>query len=194
MAGREARGVRTVADLTRAVRSLARHFKTDTVVVVGSQAVLLTWPDAPAPMRLSPEIDAYPANYRQWEAANPGSEASEEVNALFGYGSHFHEEFGFFIDGVDESTARLPQGWRERCRVLEIEDRGVTIKAIAPRMEDLIVAKLHGLREKDRAYIHACHQAYSLDVGQLKALMRQCAADPVIEAEALAFLDGLSRP
>jgi hypothetical protein len=65
VADREARNVRTVADLVRAVRSVARHFKTDTVVIVGSQAVLLTWPEAPAALRTSPEIDAYPANAAQ---------------------------------------------------------------------------------------------------------------------------------
>jgi hypothetical protein len=33
--------VRTIEDLERAVRALAAHFETDTVVIVGSQSVLL---------------------------------------------------------------------------------------------------------------------------------------------------------
>src|SRR5258708_7846831 len=113
MADREARQLRTVADLIRAVRSLARHFNTDTVIIFGCQAVLLTWPDAPALMRASPEIDAYPANAKEWERQHPGSEASEEVNALFGSMSAFHRTFKFYIDGVDETTASLPPGWRD---------------------------------------------------------------------------------
>lgn len=100
--------VRTIDDLHRAVRALAVHFDTDVVVIVGSQSVLLEWPDAPVLMRTSGEIDAYPGNIREWEAKNPGDLASEEINVLFGWGSQFHETFGFYIDGVDETTAKLP--------------------------------------------------------------------------------------
>ena len=61
--------LRTVEDLQRVVRALAREFKTDTVFIIGSQAILMSWPDAPASMRGTPEIDAYPANARMWEIA-----------------------------------------------------------------------------------------------------------------------------
>jgi len=191
--GREARDTRTVEDLVRAVRSLTRHFNTDTIVIVGSQAVLLFWPDAPVLMRTSNEIDAYPENYGQWEASNPGELASEEINAFFGYGSQFHQQFGFFIDGVDETTATLPPGWRSRAKVLEIDDGGRRVRAVAPQLDDLLVAKLHRLREKDRAFIAACHEARPLDIDRLKELMGQCASSPEIKASALAFLDRLSR-
>jgi hypothetical protein len=84
--------LQTEGDLRRAVRSLARHFKTDTVIMIGSQSILVDWPDAPVQMRLSGEIDAYPANARAWEKANPGLLASEEINALFGYDSDGEDE------------------------------------------------------------------------------------------------------
>jgi len=38
------------------------------VIIVGSQAILLTWPDAPVVMKITPEIDIYPENNRDWEA------------------------------------------------------------------------------------------------------------------------------
>lgn len=88
--------VRTIEDLDRAIRSMARYFKTDVIVIIGSQSVLLDWPDAPELLRTSGEIDAYPGNIREWEIENPELEASEEVNALFGWGSSFHESFGFY--------------------------------------------------------------------------------------------------
>jgi hypothetical protein len=50
--------LRTEEDLQRVVRALAREFKTDTVFIIGSQAILMSWPDAPGVMRASPEIDA----------------------------------------------------------------------------------------------------------------------------------------
>jgi hypothetical protein len=46
---------------------LCRHFGADAVIVVGSQAILATWPDAPIVLRSSGEIDAYPANAKDWE-------------------------------------------------------------------------------------------------------------------------------
>lgn len=61
--------VRTIDDLERAVRALTRHFNCDTAIIIGSQAILVGWPNAPVIMRTSPEIDAYPANAREWEAA-----------------------------------------------------------------------------------------------------------------------------
>ena len=61
----EGTDVRTVADLDRAVRALCEYFKTDTTIIIGSQAILVGWPDAPAIMRTSVEIDAYPCNARE---------------------------------------------------------------------------------------------------------------------------------
>ena len=70
-------------------------------------------PGAPREMRFSRDIDAYPANARAWQAEH-NVEASEEINALFGYGSQFAKTHGFYIDGVDERTAMLPRDWRSR--------------------------------------------------------------------------------
>ena len=103
-------GLRTLADLERAVRALCFHFETDAIVIVGSQAILAIWPDAPALLRRSGEIDAYPANAREWQIKNQGMEASEEVFALFGEASPFHLAHGFYIDGVDETTRGMGGG------------------------------------------------------------------------------------
>ena len=107
---------RTTEDIERAVRALAHEFKTDTVFIIGSQAILMSWPDAPEIMRGSPEIDAYPENARVWEieeakqSDGPTVEASEHIHGLFGEGSLFHGTHGFYI-----STAwtRERRGYRE---------------------------------------------------------------------------------
>ena len=59
--------LRTYDDLLRVVRALAYEFKTDTVFIVGSQAILASMPDAPEAARESPEIDAFPQNAKIWE-------------------------------------------------------------------------------------------------------------------------------
>jgi hypothetical protein len=45
--------------LERVVRAFAREFKTATVFIVGSQAILATMPGAMPEVRQSPEIDAF---------------------------------------------------------------------------------------------------------------------------------------
>ena len=86
------RPIRTLSDLDHAVRALATEFKADKVFIIGSQGILLGWPDAPTLMRLSPEIDAFPGNARIWElqeqTKHPDlkAEASEQIDALFGNG------------------------------------------------------------------------------------------------------------
>lgn len=114
------------------MRVLCAHFKTDAVVIIGSQAILASWPDAPMLLRRSGEIDAYPINAREWEAKNPGLEASEEIFALFGEASAFHLAHGFYIDGVDEATAMLPKDWRTREQRRLVKDGPKTLYAIAP--------------------------------------------------------------
>jgi hypothetical protein len=182
--------VRTVGDLDRAVRTLSSYFHTNAVVIVGSQSVLVGWPDAPVLMRTSGEIDAYPANARLWERDNPGSEASEEIAAMFGQDSPFAMQYGFYIDGVDDQTAKLPPGWQKRAVFREVQGKAA-VHAIAPSTEDMIVAKLYRLVEKDRAYIEAYHEVRTLDIGLLKSRFLECGHPHAFEERAFRFLDGL---
>src|SRR5262249_41654972 len=153
----ETRRFRTWEDLERTVRAIATEFKTDKVFIIGSQAMLLSWPDAPHEMKASLEIDAFPENARVWEIEEKQKhpdqtpEASEHIDALFGMGSHFHRTHGFYIDGVDEKTAKLPAGWAERAVVRQVDVGGRRALAIAPCPEDLIVSKLARLDDKDKA-------------------------------------------
>lgn len=183
--------VRTVNDLDRAVRALAKHFKTNTVIIVGSQSVLVGWPGAPREMKTSGEIDAYPANARAWELANPGLEASEEINALFGQGSDFHKAHGFYIDGVDEGTAKLPPDWKGRAVGYDLRQDGAQIRVIAPCTEDMVVAKLHRLVEKDVCYIKACDQARALDLKIVRERLLSCNPPPEIVSRAAALFKEL---
>jgi hypothetical protein len=39
--------IRTLDDLDRTVRAIATEFQTDKIFIIGSQGILLAWPDAP---------------------------------------------------------------------------------------------------------------------------------------------------
>jgi hypothetical protein len=78
---------------------------------------------------------------------------------------------GFSIDGVDRSTAVLPDGWRER--LVKVSNANTAAPSGRPRYtgwcldpEDLCVAKLCALREKDQDFVAALLDAglVNLDV------------------------------
>ncbi len=185
------RPVRDRDDLLRAARSVAAHFQADRVIVVGSQAILLTWPDAPMALKITPEIDLYPENNRDWEARNPGFEASEEISALFGEMSAFHQRFGFYLDGVDENTAQMPPDWMERVATAEIDVYGRTAVIVCPAIQDVVVSKLHRLAEKDVDFIRECVAAGRIEVASVLAGLHATNPAPAILSRAQSLLEGL---
>jgi hypothetical protein len=191
--------LRTEEDLQRVVRALAREFETDTVFIIGSQAILMSWADAPGVMRASPEIDAYPANARMWEIAEGDKadgiprEASEHIDGLFGSGSPFHRTHGFFIDGTDENTAKLPQGWNSRAIVRRLDVDGRMVKAVAPAPEDLLVSKLARLDDKDKAFVQAYHSSRPLDIALIEQRIAATNLDPTMAARAVTFVRNLAK-
>jgi uncharacterized nucleotidyltransferase DUF6036 len=193
------RPLRTLEDVERAVRAVATVFKTDKVFIIGSQSILLAWPSAPSVMRTSPEIDLYPENAKAWEAEekkkhpDESPEASEQIDALFGSGSQFHQTHGFYIDGVDESTATLPADWRARAviRLIDVGERTVT--AIAPCPEDLIVSKLARLDDKDKSFIEAYYSERPLDVSVIEERIGLSDFESQIAQRARGYIRDLAR-
>ena len=193
------RPVRTLEDLERTVRAIATEFKTDKIFIIGSQSILLAWPDAPPVMRTSPEIDAFPDNAKIWEAREKvkhpeqSPEASEHIDALFGNGSQFHQTHGFYIDGVDENTAVLPASWQARAVVRRVDVGGRVVTAVAPCPEDIIVAKLARLNDKDRAFIETYHSARPLDASLIEERIRLSDFAPAIADRAFVYIRHLTR-
>lgn len=170
-------------DLERAIRSVAYHFDTDRVFIIGSQALLIGRTDLPRTLRMSVEIDIYPDNADTWESKQEAnSEASEEINALFGDGSDFHRTHGFYIDGVDKNTAMLPSDWLTRAQTLEVNlGSGKTVQAIAPEPADLIAAKLARGEPKDVRFASLCLHHGLAKHGEIKQRL-----EDILKAEALA--------
>src|SRR5438552_1041617 len=74
-------------------------------VVVGSQSILGPIPNPPPELIMSMEADIYPMN---------AEEKADKIDGALGEGSQFHETFGYYAQGVDSTTACLPQGWKDR--------------------------------------------------------------------------------
>ena len=133
------------SQLEHIIRAAAGNADTTEIVVIGSQAVLGTYPDAPDELLVSMEADVFPRDRPQ---------DSILIDGGIGERSIFHETFGYYAHGVDETTATLPEGWRERLVPIRNENtRGATGWCL--EVHGLAVSKLVAGREKDRAFIAA---------------------------------------
>lgn len=114
-------------------------------IIVGSQAILGSVPDAPAELVVSQEVDLY----------TPQSEyASDLIDGSIGERSPFHETFGYYAHGIGPETAVLPTRWRSRASIVESANTG-GVRGICPHPSDLAVSKLVAWREKDRDFVQA---------------------------------------
>jgi len=65
------------------------------IVVIGSQAILGTFPNAPVELLASIEADVFPRDR---------PDDSILIDGTIGERSLFHETFGYYAHGVDETT------------------------------------------------------------------------------------------
>ena len=114
-------------------------------IVIGSQAILGRFPDAPRELRQSMEADLYP-KFRP--------ELAAEIEGSLGRYSQFDSTFGYWADGVSPGTATLPSGWEQRLIPLSNENTGGAIGwCLEPH--DLAFSKLAARREKDITFVRA---------------------------------------
>lgn len=117
-------------------------------VIVGSQAILGAFPNAPAEVLVSQEVDLYAPN---------DEAASDLIDGSIGEKSPFHDTFGYYAHGVGPSTAVLPPQWRTRAVSVRSEATG-GVTGICPHPVDLAVSKLAAGRDKDREFVRALLQ------------------------------------
>jgi hypothetical protein len=111
------------ADLEHVVAAAAQIVGEDEFVVVGSQAILGSYPDAPASLLRSQEADVYPRN---------SPEKAIRIDGAIGDGSYFHQTHGYYAHAVGPETAKAPAGWEERLVPVQVPPR-VRSKRTPPR-------------------------------------------------------------
>ena len=112
-------------------------------VVIGSQAVLGSHPEAPESLLRSMEADLYPRR-------SPGK--ADAIDGALGDGSQFHRSFGYYAHGVGPETAQAPAGWEERLVALSVRSRpgsGRAAVAFCLEVHDLVLAKCVAGRQRD---------------------------------------------
>lgn len=133
------------SELEHLIRAAADISDDDEIVIIGSQAVLGQFPDAPAELCVSMEADVFPRNHpERWDV----------IDGSIGELSPFHTTFGYYAQGVEEATAVLPDGWKTRLiPVCNENTRGAT--GLCLEIHDLLISKYVAGREKDHRFAGA---------------------------------------
>ncbi len=152
--------------LEHAIRTSCQIAGLTEVIIVGSQAILGTYTEdeLPSYATRSAEIDVLPIADDNDEIVRLG----DEIEGVAGEFSPFAELHGFNIDGVDLQTSALPGGWR--VRLVKVQNPNTAAPSGEPQFigwcldkEDLCVAKLCALREKDQNFVDALITADLVD-------------------------------
>jgi hypothetical protein len=131
------------AALEHILRAAAAIANERDFIVIGSQAILGQYPTAPESLLMSIEADVYPRY---------APERSDVVDGAIGELSDFHQTFGYYAHGVDQTTAILPEGWMDRLIRVENENTGGAI-GWCLEAHDLAAAKLAAGRDQDREFV-----------------------------------------
>ena len=83
------------SELEHLIRASGDIADDDEIIVIGSQAILGQFPDAPARLLISMEADIFPKNK---------PEMADIIDGAIGEGSSFHEVHGYYAQGAPTRT------------------------------------------------------------------------------------------
>jgi hypothetical protein len=157
-------------ELEHVIRAAATVAGESEIVVVGSQAILGQFPNAPHTLLFSQEADVYPRER---------PEKAIEIDGAMGDGSQFHETFGYYAHGVGPETAKAPVGWQDRLvpvRVPLLAGQEAQATGWCMEAHDLVLAKLAAGRKRDMEF---AQEAIRNDIVQPQELLRRVADLPL---------------
>ena len=173
----------TRAELEHAIRAACDVSRDTQVWVFGSQAILGQYPDAPAPLRMSAEVDLSPKNrVGQIDA----------IDGALGELSRFHDAFGFYVHGVSIDSAILPAGWKDRvvevCNENTRGNSGLCVEA-----HDVAASKLAAFREKDRDFVRVLLAEELITPRKLVQRLRRLSLPPDRIQSLIRWVDATNR-
>ncbi|MDJ0699132.1 MAG: DUF6036 family nucleotidyltransferase [Woeseiaceae bacterium] len=131
------------SELEHIIRASGAIADDDEIIIIGSQAILGQFPDAPVQLLVSMEADIYPKS---------DPRKADLVDGAIGEGSSFHEVHGYYAQGVGEKTATLPKDWQSRLIAVNNENtNGVTGYCL--EVHDLAISKMIAMRPKDLEFV-----------------------------------------
>ncbi|MBL3685681.1 hypothetical protein D3248_01750 [Leucobacter zeae] len=136
-------------DLEHVILAACKIAQQDQVLVIGSQSILGTYSEFELPEESthSTEADVFPL-------FDDDGSRSTLIDGTIGELSPFHQQFGYYAQGVDRRTATLPTGWPSRLVPVRNENTEYRTGWCLD-VHDLCVAKLVANRDKDRSFLKA---------------------------------------
>jgi hypothetical protein len=152
----------TRQQLEHIIRAAAATSNTSEIVVIGSQSILGAFPDAPVELLNSMEADVFPRE---------SPERSIVIDGAIGEESLFHQTFGYYGHGVDETTSILPADWQDRLvKISNANTMGATGWCLDPH--DLAISKLIAGRPKDLEFVDTMLANQMLDMRTLQQRLK----------------------
>lgn len=168
-------------EFEHAIRAAGAVLGVREVLVIGSQALHASVAgELPVEASRSVEVDV--------AAMSDDAEGrmADLIDGSIGEASMFHATFGYYAQGVVETTAVLPAGWRERLVRFETPGtNGVVAWCLEPH--DLWVSKAIAGRPKDLEFCRALLDRELVRCDRLRERLAQVEAlDPRVRAAAAA--------
>lgn len=117
-------------------------------VIVGSQSMLGPVPNPEAVFTVSMEADIYPLE---------APELADKIDGAIGEGSQFHDNHGYYAQGVGPETALLPGDWMHRVHRVQNANTNDRV-GFCLDVLDLFLSKAAAGRDKDREFCMALMQ------------------------------------
>lgn len=146
-------------------------------IIIGTQSLHGKHPDMADDIVRSAEVDLI---------AKRDASRTEWLNVI-GQDSSFHQQFGYYADAVDETTATLPRGWKGRLVNLPSGDTGGVV-GLCLDPHDLAIAKYVACREKDVVFTRELARRGIVSNDRLLALLEQTAVSEEIRKRIIAHI------
>lgn len=168
------------ADLEHLIAAVSALVRDPDLYVLGSQAILGAFPDAPPELLGSLEADVYP------KVSPLGAVLIDDA---LGERSAFHRTYGYYAHAVTPEISTLPDNWRTRLIPVRSRAAGrATGWCLEPH--DLVVSKLAAGRKKDLAFVRRLLQHNMI---QAAVVRERLAVTPVSEAGGRGLLARLQQ-
>jgi len=163
-------------ELEHIIRAVGEIAGVEKIIILGSQSILGQFPNFPDMVsqedysEFSLTNQSHEILFRSIEVdiiIPESEEKTEIVDAAIGELSSFHDTFGYYVQGVDYNTSKLPKGWKDR--LVEICNENTNeISGLCLEIHDLIISKLYAGRKKDIDFFHAAVKLGLLSIETLK--------------------------
>lgn len=175
----------TREQLAHVLRTVSKITDERDVLVIGSQSILGSYREDELPPEATGSMEVDTAFL-----ADPDGAKSDLVDVNLGEFSQFHNEFGYYPQGVSVSTGVFPAGWRDRLVTFQTPGtapgRGLCLEP-----HDCVSAKLVRFDEKDVNFAVALVRAGLIDLNILADRAGTLPAHPAVINRIQDWVDAM---